>query len=309
MDGDVTSLMSYRRFLESAGQSWPRFLGKRQERLVQWERNGRVAEKVAESILEDLFTLVLDWPLANVNNQVAYADLVLTDLGVKHLIIEAKRPGSLQWSRGAVDEALDQARRYGGEQRVRSIAVSDGLLFYAADLAHGGLRDRVFVRLTAQSLPEALWWVSRHGIYRPSPPDVRVCFDRVDADSMNTGPFQSATEPPLLHPKYQLSCRCFAYAGDPSRPNTWKLPYLLADGSVDAKRLPKAIQCILTNYRGARVSDIPEAAIPDVLVRLAQAAARLGRMPAQQTETAEIYRHLAAILEQFGRLADVRRDD
>ena len=40
------------------------------------------------------------------------------------------------------------------------------------------------------------------------------------------------------------------------------------------KRLPKAIEAILSNYRGARVSSVLEKAIPDVLRRLAEAAER-----------------------------------
>jgi hypothetical protein len=33
-------------------------------------------EKVAESILEDFFTIALDWEIGNLNNQLRYADLV-----------------------------------------------------------------------------------------------------------------------------------------------------------------------------------------------------------------------------------------
>lgn len=75
----------------------------------------------------------------------------------------------------------------------------------------------------------------------------------------------------VLHPKYKLPAQCFAYVGEPANPVTWKLPYLHADGTVDLARLPKAIQAILSNYRGARVTSIPENAIPDVLVRLGRA--------------------------------------
>jgi hypothetical protein len=68
--------------------------------------------------------------------------------------------------------------------------------------------------------------------------------------------------------KDSLHSSCFAYVGDANDFATWKLPYRLAGGSVDLKRLPKAIQCIIGNYRGAQVSGIPEPAIPDVLGRL-----------------------------------------
>ena len=72
---------------------------------------------------------------------------------------------------------------------------------------------------------------------------------------------------------------------------------MLEDGTVDGKRLPKAIQSILTNYRGARVSSVPENAIPDVLRRLAAAAERIGKMP-NQGQTADVYEMLAEVLKQ-----------
>ena len=100
----------------------------------------------------------------------------------------------------------------------------------------------------------------------------------------------------LLHPKYKVPVHCIAYAGDPGNPSTWKLPYRLADGTPDAKRLPNAIQCILSNYRGATVSSVPEKDIPDVLVRLARAAASMGRMPHQSGATAPAYEQLAEAL-------------
>lgn len=74
----------------------------------------------------------------------------------------------------------------------------------------------------------------------------------------------------------------------------------MANDAIDAERLPKAIQCILTNYRGARVSGIPEQAIPAVLSRLAQAAARAGHMPPAAANPAPVYRQLSEALEQLG---------
>ena len=53
-------------------------------------------EKVAENILEDLFTMVLDWSLDDVNLQVGRADVVLSELGIKRLVLEVKRPGTLR---------------------------------------------------------------------------------------------------------------------------------------------------------------------------------------------------------------------
>ncbi|MBI3304414.1 MAG: hypothetical protein HYZ72_20315, partial [Deltaproteobacteria bacterium] len=102
-------LASYRRCVERIQTTWPTFLEKRKERLQQQERHGVAAEKVAENILEDLFTFVLDWSLADLNNQIGYADLVLTRLGVKYFLMEVKRPGALAWNRRAVEAALAQA--------------------------------------------------------------------------------------------------------------------------------------------------------------------------------------------------------
>lgn len=120
-------------------------------------------------------------------------------------------------------------------------------------------------------------------------------------------PVEAGHEPPatdasasLLHPKYHLPAQCFAYVGDYSKTHSWKLPYLLADGAVDAKRLPKAIQAILSNYRGMKVSGIPENAIPAVLQRLAKAARQAGHMPPEACNPAPIYKQLVDALEQLG---------
>lgn len=298
----IANLASYQRCVERIRAAWPLFLEKREQRLEQHRRFGEAAEKVAENILEDLFTTVLDWPLADFNNQVDYADIVLTSLGIKHLIVEVKRPGSLSWNRRAVENALLQARRYADEQRVKTVAVSDGGMLYAATIVDGGLRDRIFVSLCDPEPPCDLWWLSVQGIWR----EVEL-FERAQLRLLPEDPVESLTvittvnDPEvLLHPKYHLPVHCFAYAGNSSKPHSWKLPYLLADGTVDTKRLPKAVQCILSNYRGARVSGIPEEAISSVLVRLAQAARRIGHMPPEACNPAPIYKQLVEVLEQLG---------
>jgi hypothetical protein len=108
----------------------------------------------------------------------------------------------------------------------------------------------------------------------------------------------------LLHPKYHLPAGCFAHIGDAADPRTWHLPYLLADGAPDMARLPKAIQAILSNYRGAHVSTVPEEAIPEVLVTLARAARKLGKLPVAGPGAARSYLQLQQALEQLGRLTD-----
>lgn len=301
----VDGLASYRHTLEGIHAAWPGFLEKRQERLRQQQRHGTAAEKVAENIVEDLFTEVLDWRLGDLNNQVGYADLLLSSLGIKYLVIETKRPSALAWNRNAVARALDQAVRYASEQRVNRVAVSDGYMLYAADLEHGQLKDRVFVSLQDTAPPQALWWLSVQGIYRSRENSensaVRLLPDAGDNEA-NSATTSANT---LLHPKYKVPASCFAYVGDASKPSTWKLPYQLASGEIDVKRLPKAIQSILNNYRGTKVSSIPEEAIADVLVTLARAAQRLGKMPGQTGRTADTYLQLEHALRQLDRLCDL----
>ncbi len=298
-------LTAYRRCAERIQANWAPFQQKRKDRLAQQDRHGVAAERVAENILEDLFTELLDWPRTGINNQVGYADLVLTDLGVKYLVIEVKRPGALAWNRREVDKALAQVRRYADEQKVKRIAISDGVMLYAADVEHGGLRDRVFVSLEEIKPPESLWWLSLQGIYRPCEEADNAALHLLSETQPETPPGITFADDCILHPKYKLPVMCFAYVPKASNPSTWKLPYRKVDGSIDVKRLPKAIQAILSNYRGAKVSGIPEKDIPDILVRLACGAAQLGKMPGQCGEAAQIYQQLADVLDQMNRKAEV----
>jgi hypothetical protein len=300
----VVSLASYRRCCENLDSAWPKFAARREERLAQQRRYGTAAEKVAENILEDLFTMVLDWPLTDVNNQVDYADLLLTRMGIKLLIVEVKRPGALAWSERSVGLALAQAHRYADEQKVRSIAVSDGTMLYARDHIPGGHRDRAFVRLDGSEAPLDLWWLSVDGIYRPREDAAGARLRLLPQADEDASSSDDAGRPPLLHPKYRLPAQCFAYVGNAADPRTWHLPYRLAAGTPDPARLPKAIQAILSNYRGAHVSAVPEIAIPEVLVTLARAAHQAGKLPATAPTSARAYVQLQEALDQFGRLAD-----
>jgi len=135
--------------------------------------------------------------------------------------------------------------------------------------------------------PEDLWWLSTRGIYRT--PEI-----------MGEPQPGLVGDDSLLHPKYQLPAGCFAYVGNPQRTSTWKLPYLQADGTIDSKRLPKAIQSVLRDYRGEQVR-LPEEVVPGVLARLAEAAVRQGRMPDQDPTPAPIYLALRDSLSQFAR--------
>lgn len=148
-------------------RAWADFQARRWERLAQQARLGTAAEKIAGNILEDLFTTVLDWRLSEVRDQTGHAGLTLTRLGAKQLIVEVSQPGALAWNERAIDVALAQANRSAGEQRVRAIAISDGIMLYARDLIPGGHRDRLFTRLDEPWAAEDLWWLSVDGIYRP----------------------------------------------------------------------------------------------------------------------------------------------
>ncbi len=303
-DGDsVSRLAAYRTCAERIQTTWPAFAVERRRRLRQGG-GGQPVEKVAENILENLFTTVLDWPIENVRPQVERADIVLTRLGLKYLVLEVKRPGWLTGHQTAIEAALTQARRYADDQRVKAVAVSDSMMLYAADVVGGGLRPRVWMQLDTEEAPEDLWWLSVHGIYRlrPELPAGLGALSHRIGDTTSGVDLGAAGE---LHPKYDVAMQCFAYVGAANDPHTWKLPYLLADGiTPDAKRLPKAIQCIVSTYRGA-VVDIPEADVGDVLVRLGTAASVLRKMPCQKPSTAAAYREAHQFLEQLDRLADV----
>ena len=92
-----------------------------------------------------------------------------------------------------------------------------------------------------------------------------------------------------MHPKYRLPADCFAYVSSAASSKTWHPPYLLAHGTPDMARLPKAIHAILSNYRGVHVGSVPEATIPEVLVTLARAARQLGKLPANGPGTPRHY--------------------
>jgi hypothetical protein len=301
-DHGYTQLASYRRCMARIETAWPVFAARRRQRLRQGLFDAPV-EKVAENIVEDLLTTVLDWSLGDVNLQIGRADIVLSDNGYKRLVLEVKRPGSLIWHRQAIRAALDQALGYASAQDVGAVAVSDGNMLYAADvLAGGGMSDRALAALDTNMPPPGLWWVSVHGIYRPCP---GVGSDLSWPAADTPIPAQAAAAGGLRDHKYHLPSRCFGYVGDPSNVETWKLPYLLETGLPDTRRLPKAIQSLLSNYRGAKVKTIPREAVPDVLARLAIAAATLRKLPCQCADPSPAYIQAHHALEQFGRLTDV----
>lgn len=307
-DSPITNLAAFRKFVARLPKSWSEFQRQRQLRLVQQARNGSAAEKVAENIVEDFLTVALDWALCDLNNQLQYADIVLTRQGIKRLLIEVKRPGSLKWDRPLLEQALSQARRYADEQRVRTIAVTDGVLFYAADLQNGGLQDRARLSLDAPAYSPDAWWLSVDGVYRPATPltDSQLGNDHSDTGAASeNGSILPEPQDTLLHPKYNVPAECFAYVGDASKCATWKLPYRLQNGTVDERHLAGAIRAVLSNYRGTHVKTIPESAMPDVLVRLGKAAAEIHKLPGQIPSPSTSYQQLYDALYQLQKLDDV----
>ena len=121
----------------------------------------------------DLFTTVLDWSTEQIRLQESRVDILLTRLGVKYLIIEAKRPGSLDGP-ASTGRALRQALGYAQELSVSTVAVSDGCVLEAWDVEHPSLavRPRLRVHLSDSDPPAGLWWLSTRSIYRsPHPAD------------------------------------------------------------------------------------------------------------------------------------------
>ena len=104
------NLVSHRRCVELVRCAWAGFLGKREERLQPHPLIVEASEKVAENILEELFTTVLDWPLADIAHQVDPADVVLTDHGIRRLILEVStRLTLLDFHAEAMEAALRAA--------------------------------------------------------------------------------------------------------------------------------------------------------------------------------------------------------
>lgn len=296
-----------RKCLECLRRHWPDFLRRRRAHIGE-QGVGKTSEVVTRNIVQDLFTVPLDWSFEDLKFEVpckaGRADIVLSSLGISQLIVETKAPKEFVWSRAHIDKALWQARQYGDELHVAQMAVSDGSLLYAADLVDGAFRGRVAVSLEDPDPPDSLWWLSTMGIFKSQPHPVALPelvslagVENASIDDGSTG---------LLHPKYQRPAQCFAYVADATNPRTWKLPYLYPNGAIDMARLPKAIQAIVTDYRGLKVRGIPERSIPDVLVRLARAAAALGKLPHQRPDTRDAYQKLAEALLKCGRAEDVR---
>lgn len=281
------TLSTEKQMLQRGLAKWQEFRELRNKHLVQAQRLKGGHEKITEKILENLLTIVLDWNLEDINNQMERCDIVITKRGIKFLVIETKRLGHFS-SPTNVQKALSQAIEYAKKLKVNKVAISDGnKLFLTEYCLHRNLKSGwIDISLDSDQYPELLWFFSEHGIYR-SPGNSRL----EELLPVNDGR--------ILHPKYLLPHSCFAYVGKGKDTKSWKLPYLNLDDTVDHKRLPSAIRCIISNYRGQTVQGIPEEAIPFVLTRLMKAARSLGKMPDQNPRTAATFIQFASILSQL----------
>ena len=68
------TLANYHACVTRLHAAWPTFLKTRDDRL----RHGDESEKVAEAIIEDMLTGVLDWGKGDLVYQIEYADIVLS---------------------------------------------------------------------------------------------------------------------------------------------------------------------------------------------------------------------------------------
>ena len=291
MGDDYKALASYQKLVARLAATWPNFQAFRDSQF----RGGNETEQAVQTVLTRLFVDVLGWEPGDLKYQAGFADIVVSRNTAKYLVVETKRPGALHPHHAAFHDAMNQARRYADEQKVNRIAVSDSRLLYVANITNGTVEDRIFLTLDSPVAPESLWWISEHGVYRPHCEAAQLA----EPTAVPPIPPDAATEV-LLHPKYQRPWQCFAYVPDANKPSTWKLPYRLMDGTIDPKRLPKAIQSLLTNYRGTKVKGIPESAAKSVLLTLAAAPERSGKMPANGRPASGIYANLAHYLQQRG---------
>jgi hypothetical protein len=289
----------YIKFIDNLHSNWPLFVAKRKDLLIQKERFGSVPEKISENILHALFTEVLDWDIKDVNYQVGYADMEITKLGIKRIVIEAKRPGGISWTESHIAKHIEQALRYAFTQKVNTIAISDGNKLYVLNVDGGSITPRIFIHLDAEEPHEDLYYISVNGVDKNK--NINIDFKDNKKENLIKDLEQEINDE-LLNPQYKLPSWCFAYVGDPNKSTTWKLPYLLLDGSVNIKRLPSAVCCVVTNHRGVQVKGIPEKDIPNVILKLAKAAKSVGKLDPENPKMANCYRQLYNAIVQFGYL-------
>lgn len=298
----ATSLTAHHRFQKHLHSAWPGFLARRAERLRGLE-SGHEGEAVTKHIIEDLFTHVLGFSQADLVQQSPGPSstprpcLIITRLGLNSMVLQALPPHTLSGFGASVRAVLSQSHRCVSAQVILALGVCDGFLLYAEEQAHGGRRPRVFVTLDSPTPPPDLFWLSTDGVWRRRD-DLPQGWDPL-ASHIHHRPFDPEPEI-LLDPTHHLPFTCFAYVGDASKPRTWHLPYLHANGSIDNAGLLRAIQAVVSGShdQGLSSSLVPPASVPVVLLRLAHAANASHQWPLHAA-SAPAYRLLDQALRQF----------
>lgn len=163
-------LAGYRKLHRRVREQWPEFLVRRGHHLASHEPGGSPTERVAENIISELFTRVLDWELEDIGYQIQYADIVLSSMDIKRVVVEAKRPGWLSWETVQECPGVYQAWGYAEEQGVPLVVVCDGTVLYGAELRNGGLLPRLAVDLSAPVPSPSCGGSPSMGCTAPTPP-------------------------------------------------------------------------------------------------------------------------------------------
>ena len=289
----------YKRFIDDINSNWSSFVKKRNDLLIQQKRYGKISEKATLKILNVLFTEILDWDIKDINDEVDYADIVITKLGIKRIIIEAKRPYGISWNEFQIEKHIDQANRYASEQKVNIIAISDGKYLLVFNVDEGSRDPRILIDLESDEPNCDLYYISVNGVDKKK--NTNVNWENIKNPKLIKN-IEKEIDSELINKTYKLPSRCFAYVGDPNKPSTWKLPYLSLDGSVNIKRLPGAVECVVTNFRGLQIKTIPEENINEVLIKLAKASKSVGKLNPNNPKMANCYKQLYKAIDQIGAL-------
>lgn len=230
-------------------------------------------------MLERLLSDVLGYEPDQIDREPDHADFLLLYRGVKLMVIETK-DWDVFHKQEALDAALLQACTYAKRHRVQYIAAFDGVRLVLGERAGNEIRLKIELCIDEDEPHENLFFFSHYGLSK-LPKDVMralpISPNEVAAVDMNLSEYKT-------HHGVKLHYSCFAYIGDLRAKSTWKMPYRNEDGSVDTRRIDKAVNYLFSpgGYRGAtaRESSVPQAAQPEVARKLAIAYQEIGKWEA-----------------------------
>lgn len=254
---------------------WSTFRERYKKIVSEYERGSRLHEKDIEIIFHSLAEGPLGYEIEQLSTQREYADYALVDRGLKLAIVEIKsfRAFASKQEQSQLESALIQAARYAHRHRTPHLMAFDGVILTLAELE--GVQDvikvHIQVNIEADEPPGNLFYFTHYGLFcHPTEELLTLPYD-ADEDA----------ELKKTHHGVKLHYSCFAHVGDIRDKGTWRAPYRNPDGSVDVKRLPHAVNYLLSpsGHRGKQASRqrIPEAATPLVALRLAKAYKEIGK--------------------------------